>query len=699
MKLLRIGILGCGRIATGTHLPLLSAMPGVKLTALAEPDASLRQQALAIAPGATATADWRDVIARDDVDAVVVCLPSALHAEAGAAALNARKHLYLEKPIACDLSGAALVLEAWKKSGCIAMTGFNYRFHPLAIELRRQIQSGRIGRVIAIQSVFSTRAGDLPGWKARRSSGGGVLLDLASHHVDLYRFLLQREIASVFARVTSLESEADTATLDLSDTGGVSIHSFFSLRSLEQNRIEVFGADGKVSLDLYRSTQLDFTAARGGGILGQLAEIPGDLWRRGNKLMASKLNPRASQFTWRAALAEFVVAASELRAPSCDLNDGLASLKVIDAAERAAGLKALVEVVPEVIAPASPDTTSFQDAGLEASAVSPAMSVILATPSPAGTIAATLNALRAQTIRGRLELVIVVESKDNLGLNPRAVAGFHDVRIVEVGVMRSIAHADAEGVRAASAPIIAFAEDHAFPELTWAEELLAAHRGPWAAVGPLILNANPDTAVSCADLLLGYGPWLDPGLCGERSHLPGHNSSYKRAALLEYGDNLEEMLKGETLLQWDMRSKGLRLWQSREARTRHTNFSLVAPFAEASFCNGRAFAAARAMPWSMGRRAIFAMASPLIPAVRFFKIIRDAKGLPAVRDILRRALPALALGLFLDGLGQMLGYASGPGDSAGRLKKVEFNRAQNITPKDREALFGAPHAFVPLEAT
>ena len=142
------------------------------------------------------------------------------------------------------------------------------------------------------------------------------------------------------------------------------------------------------------------------------------------------------------------------------------------------------------------------------------------------------------------------------------------------------------------------------------------------------MNANPDTTISCADLLLGYGPWLDPAMCGERSQLPGHNSSYKRLILLQYGADLEKMLEAETLLQWDMRSKGHRLYQSGCHRTRHTNFSLLRPFAEACFANGRAFGAARARHWSIGRRAIFALASPLIPGVRLFKIVRDAKASP-----------------------------------------------------------------------
>ncbi len=105
------------------------------------------------------------------------------------------------------------------------------------------------------------------------------------------------------------------------------------------------------------------------------------------------------------------------------------------------------------------------------------------------------------------------------------------------------------------------------------------------------------------------------------------------------------------------------------------------------------------MHWSVGRRAIFTAASPLIPAVRLFKIIRDARTSPAQRQIIRRAFPVIFLGLLLDGFGQMLGYAFGPGDSAERLRMLEFDRASKITAKDREQLFGAPRAAESVEAS
>ena len=74
-----------------------------------------------------------------------------------------------------------------------------------------------------------------------------------------------------------------------------------------------------------------------------------------------------------------------------------------------------------------------------------------------------------------------------------------------------------------------------FPEAGWAAALIAAHEGPWAVVGPAIRNANPATVVSWCDFVVGYGPWMDPVEAGPAPFLPGHNSCYKKAILLEYG--------------------------------------------------------------------------------------------------------------------------------------------------------------------
>jgi GT2 family glycosyltransferase len=317
----------------------------------------------------------------------------------------------------------------------------------------------------------------------------------------------------------------------------------------------------------------------------------------------------------------------------------------------------------------------------------PGLSVILATPGPFATVARTVAHLRRQTIRERLELLLVAPSRERLELDAAAVDGFAAVRVVETGEFRSVGRANAAGVRAAVAAVVALAEDHCFPDPDWAERLLAAHAGPWAAVGPGVRNANPGSAVSWADLLIGYGPWLLPSPARDAEFLPGHNSSYKRDLLLALGDRLEERLEAETLLHWELRAAGHRLRFEPAAAVAHTNFSRWRSWVPAQFHNGRLFAGLRARGRSPGWRALYAAGSPLIPAVRLLRIWR---GLPS-REIRRRgvaALPALAVGLAVDALGQLLGYAFGVGAARDRVARYEVDRFRHLRAADRAAAEG-----------
>ncbi len=260
-------------------------------------------------------------------------------------------------------------------------------------------------------------------------------------------------------------------------------------------------------------------------------------------------------------------------------------------------------------------------------------------------------------------------------------------QVVELGTMQQIGRANAAGVRHARAALVALAEDHCFPEPDWAEHLIQAHEGPWAAVGPAVRNANPATAVSWADLFIGYGPWLEPVARGEADFLPGHNTSYKRGLLLEYGERLESMLGAETLLHWDLRSKGHRLYLEPSVRVAHTNFSLWSSWLPVQLLNGRAFAGARRKAMTPSLRLLYILGSPLIPLVRMFRTIRLTRA-STLRARLLTTLPALMIGLALDGVGQLVGYVLGPGDAPERLASFEFARVNHVTERDRREVFG-----------
>ena len=182
-----------------------------------------------------------------------------------------------------------------------------------------------------------------------------------------------------------------------------------------------------------------------------------------------------------------------------------------------------------------------------------------------------------------------------------------------------------------------------------------------------------------------------PTAAREAEFLPGHNCSYKRDILLEYGDELETMLQTETLLHWKLRAKGHRLYLQPAAVVAHTNFSLWSAWLPIQFHHPRAFAAERARGKPLWWRCVYVLGSPLIPLVRFARIARQRVGNGDLGKFLR-VLPALAVGLAMDGVGQLFGYAFGPGNSPEEIPKYEFHRSRLVTAADRKQLFLPPRS-------
>jgi hypothetical protein len=320
------------------------------------------------------------------------------------------------------------------------------------------------------------------------------------------------------------------------------------------------------------------------------------------------------------------------------------------------------------------ETSPVPDETERGDAVAPDLSVVLITPDSFETIRRTVACIVRQNVRSRIELIIVAPDAAPLEIDETFVAPLAGVQVVRLASLAPTGPARAAAIRAARAPIVAFGEEHCFPAPGWAEALLNAHRGEHAAVGPAMRNANPDTIVSWADLLIGYGPWLAPVERGDRDFLPGHNSSYKRAVLLEYGDALDTLMEAETVLMWDLRRRGHRLLLEPDAVAAHTNFGFWSSWVQVSFLNGRAFADTRSGEWSRARRLVFAVASPLIPFVRLARTLGDVRRLGRGPTFVARVVPAVCVGLFFDALGQMAGYAFGAGATHERLAEFEWHR-------------------------
>jgi len=312
------------------------------------------------------------------------------------------------------------------------------------------------------------------------------------------------------------------------------------------------------------------------------------------------------------------------------------------------------------------------------------MSIVIVTPDDYETIRETIGYLRAQTVRGRTELIIVAASAETLEVEHSELKDFFRYRVIGVGKISSIASANAAGLRKASAPLVAFVEEHSYPDPEWAEALIKTHQQSWAAVGPVMRNANPETLTSWADFLISYGRWLDPTPPGVIDHLPGHNSSYKQKILLDYGLALEEMLEAESVLHWDLVAKGYRLYLEPAAKTSHLNFERLSSWISAQFHSGRLFAVTRAKHWSLLRRLLYIGGAPLIPFVRLWRTLQHLRRSIYQHNLMPWILPTLTLGLMASAAGEIIGHLLGAGNVKERMRDLEFHRSQHLIERGRQ---------------
>ncbi|MFN8194844.1 MAG: Gfo/Idh/MocA family oxidoreductase [Nocardioidaceae bacterium] len=149
-------------------------------------------------------ADWRDLLADPSVEAVSVTAPNFLHSEIGVAVAAAGKHLWIEKPVGLRAADALAVRDAVASAGVVGCVGFNYRNVPAVARARRLVESGAIGTPtharVQLLTDYAAHPGSPLSWRYAVDRGGhGVLGDLASHGVDLLRFVLG-DIAAITAQ-------------------------------------------------------------------------------------------------------------------------------------------------------------------------------------------------------------------------------------------------------------------------------------------------------------------------------------------------------------------------------------------------------------------------------------------------------------------------------------------------------------------
>ncbi len=248
----RFGVLGAGRIGK-VHAKAVSGNPDAKLVAVADAMADAAT-ALATQYGAEVRS-ISQIEAASDIDAVVICTPTDTHADLIERFSRAGKAVFCEKPIDLDSGRVKACLKVVEDTGAKLMVGFNRRFDPHFMAVRKAIDAGKIGTVEMV-TITSRDPGAPPVDYIKRS--GGIFRDMTIHDFDMARFLLGEEVASVSAHAAVLVDPAigeagdfDSVTVILETATGKQAVISNSRRATYgyDQRIEVHGSKGVVSAE------------------------------------------------------------------------------------------------------------------------------------------------------------------------------------------------------------------------------------------------------------------------------------------------------------------------------------------------------------------------------------------------------------------------------------------------------------------
>ncbi|MGW2227955.1 Gfo/Idh/MocA family protein [Streptomyces formicae] len=250
MKKIRIGILGCADIARRRMLPAMAAQDGTVVAAVASRDAA-RARALAGEYDARPVTGYAELLERDDVDAVYVPLPAALHARWTEAALRAGKHVLAEKPLTTSWEETGRLSALARESGLALMENVMFVHHSQHAAVAKLVAEGAIGEPHAFHAAFAVPRLPHDDIRHRRDLGGGALWDVGVYPVRAALHFLGDGLDVLGATLTEGKGRSvDTAGAALLSTpGGVSAQLTFGLEHAYRSAYEIWGSLGRVVVE------------------------------------------------------------------------------------------------------------------------------------------------------------------------------------------------------------------------------------------------------------------------------------------------------------------------------------------------------------------------------------------------------------------------------------------------------------------
>lgn len=251
METVRWGVLGVAKIATQKVIPAMQETESSRVIGIASRDLARARAAAEQLGIERAYGSYGELLDDPDIEAVYIPLPNHMHAEWTLAAAAAGKHVLCEKPLALTAEEAQRMVDGCEHAGVKLMEAFMYRLHPLWAEVRRMVESGLIGEVYAIQSVFAFRQMDPANIRNIADTGGGALYDIGCYAVNVARMVYGTEPDSVSASMRFDPTfGTDAVTSAILDFGGR--HAIFTVSTqLEPDqRVAIQGTEGRLVVEI-----------------------------------------------------------------------------------------------------------------------------------------------------------------------------------------------------------------------------------------------------------------------------------------------------------------------------------------------------------------------------------------------------------------------------------------------------------------
>lgn len=258
MRNLRIGIVGCGKIAN-SHLAAYKACGNVELAALFDSNREVAEN-FSESTGARIADSVNDMVDNYELDAVSICTPPAVHYENCLPFIYNGISILCEKPLGANEKDASKLYKTVKKHNAVLMTAFCHRFYPALIEAKKLVSDGVLGRLAHVRIIFTGYKKLAGNHRANFSlSGGGVLIDNGSHAVDIFRFLaadpwrVNAFCANIGQREINVE---DFCVFNIESKSGIfcEITSSYSF-AVGSNRVEIYGEKGTAIVSYWGESQ------------------------------------------------------------------------------------------------------------------------------------------------------------------------------------------------------------------------------------------------------------------------------------------------------------------------------------------------------------------------------------------------------------------------------------------------------------